>query len=297
MKNDVKILNGDNMSSNKDKVCLVLEGGAMRGIYSAGVIDVFLKKGIEVDAIIGTSAGALFGINYVSKQKERVLRYNKHYCKRKDYMGLYSLITTGNIMNKDFCFKDLVYELDPFDFKTFSESKTKFYATVTNLETGEAEYPQIKNFEKDQEYLRASGSMPLVSKIVEIENKKYLDGGIADSIPVQKALDMGYGKVIVVTTRPIEYRKKKSAIWPYKLLYKEYPKFIDKVSKRYQEYNDTVENIINLEKEEKIFVIRPTKVVKISKIEKNPEIIEEQYRVGYNDALKKLESLQKYLNN
>lgn len=283
-------------NTNKSKVCLVLEGGAMRGIYSAGVIDVLLKKDIKVDAIIGTSAGALFGINYVSKQKERVLRYNKHFCKRKDYMGLYSFLTTGNIMNKDFCFNRLIYELDPFDFETYNKSKTKFYATVTNLETGEAEYPEIKDLEKDSEYLRASGSMPLVSKIVEIDNKKYLDGGIADSIPVQKALDMGYDKVIVVTTRPLEYRKKKSAIWPYKMLYKDYPKFIDKVSKRYQEYNDTVENIIKLENEEKIFVIRPTKVVKISKIEKNPEIIEKQYQVGFSDALEKLEKLQEYLN-
>ena len=282
-------------NTNKDKVCLVLEGGALRGIYSAGVIDVFMKKNICVDAIIGTSAGALFGVNYVSKQKERVLRYNKHYCKNKNYMGFYSLLTTGNIMNKEFCFNKLIYELDPFDFETYNKSKTKFYATVTNLDTGEAEYPQIKDLEKDSEYLRASGSMPLVSKIVEVNGNKYLDGGIADSIPVQKALDMGYGKVIVVTTRPIEYRKKKSAIWPYKLLYKEYPKFIDKVSKRYQEYNETVENIINLEQEEKIFVIRPTKKVKISKIEKNPERIETQYQLGVNDALKKLEELEKYL--
>ena len=158
---------------NKDKVCLVLEGGALRGIYSTGVIDVFLKKNIHVDAIIGTSAGALFGINYVSNQQERALRYNKHYCKNKNYMGFYSLLTTGNIMNKEFCFNKLIYELDPFDFDTFNKSKTKFYATVTNLETGEAEYPQIKDMVNDLEYLRASGSMPLVSNIVELNGNKY----------------------------------------------------------------------------------------------------------------------------
>ena len=196
-------------NENKNKVCLVLEGGAMRGIYTAGVIDVFLKRNIHVDAIIGTSAGALFGINYVSNQKERAIRYNKHYCKRKDYMGFYSLITTGNIMNKEFCFDKLVNELDPFDFETFKNSKIKFYVTVTNLETGEAEYPQIKDFNQDMEYLRASGSMPCLSKIVEINGNKYLDGGIADSIPLRKAKEMGYGKIIVVTTRPIEYRKEK----------------------------------------------------------------------------------------
>lgn len=282
-------------NENKNKTCLVLEGGALRGIYSAGVLDVFLKKNIFVDAIIGTSAGALFGVNYVSKQKERALRYNKHYCKNKDYMGIYSFLTTGNIMNKEFCFDKLINELDPFDFETYSKSKTKFYATVTNLETGKAEYPEIKDFAKDLEYLRASGSMPIVSKIVEIKGKKYLDGGIADSIPVQKAIEMGFGKIIVVTTRVLEYRKKKSPVWPYKLLYKDYPKFIERNKNRYMEYNETVENIINLENEGKIFVIRPSQKVKISKIEKNPERIEAQYRVGYNDALNKLEDLKKYL--
>ena len=282
-------------NENKNKVCLVLEGGAMRGIYTAGVVDVLLKKNIHVDAIIGTSAGALFGINYVSNQKERALRYNKHFCKNKNYMGFYSLLTTGNIMNKEFCFDKLVNELDPFDFETFKNSKTKFFVTVTNLETGQAEYPQIKDFNKDMEYLRASGSMPLLSKIVEIDNNKYLDGGVADSIPVKKAIDMGYGKVIVVTTRPIEYRKEKSMFLPFQIKYRKYPKFLDRIKNRYIEYNDTVEEIIKLEKEEKIFVIRPTKKVKISKIEKDPEKIENQYRLGFNDTLDKLEKLKKYL--
>lgn len=282
-------------SENKNKVCLVLEGGAMRGIYTAGVIDVFLKRNIHVDAIIGTSAGALFGINYVSNQKERAIRYNKHYCKRKDYMGFYSLITTGNIMNKEFCFDKLVNELDPFDFETFKNSKTKFYATVTNLETGEAEYPEIKDFNQDMEYLRASGSMPCLSKIVEINSNKYLDGGIADSIPLRKAKEMGYGKIIVVTTRPIEYRKEKYTLWPFKIKYKDYPKFIERISNRHLEYNEIVEEIIKEEKEGKIFVIRPTKKVKISKIEKNPEKIEAQYQLGFKDALDKLDELKKYL--
>lgn len=282
-------------NENKNKVCLVLEGGALRGIYTAGVIDVFLKKNIHVDAIIGTSAGALFGINYVSNQKERALRYNKHYCKRKDYMGFYSLITTGNIMNKEFCFDKLVNELDPFDFETFKNSKTKFYVTVTNLETGEAEYPEIKDFNQDMEYLRASGSMPCLSKIVEINGKKYLDGGIADSIPYKKAQEMGYGKIIVVTTRPIEYRKEKGMFLPFKLKYKAYPKFLERIKNRYIEYNETVEEIIKEEKEGKIFVIRPTQVVKISKIEKDPEKIEAQYQVGFKDAVNKLNDLKKYL--
>lgn len=279
------------------KTCLVLEGGALRGIYTAGVLDVLMENNIEVDVIIGVSAGALFGVNYKSKQIGRVLRYNKNFCRDKHYMGFYSLLTTGNIMNKDFCFNKLVNDLDPFDFKTFKKNKTKFYATITNLETGLAEYKELKdlNKETDMEYLRASGSMPLVSKIVEVEGNKYLDGGLGDSIPVLEAKKMGYDKVIVVTTRALEYRKKQTILWPYKLLYRKYKNFINTVSNRYIEYNKTVENIIDMEKKKEIFVIRPTKVVKISKLEKDIEVIEEQYNLGVEDCKNKLKTLQKYL--
>ena len=192
------------------KVCLVLEGGSLRGIYTAGVLDAFMDENIKVDAIIGVSAGALFGVNYPSKQPGRALRYNLDNVKNKDYISISSLIRTGNVVNKDFCFNKLVYETDPFDFKTFNNSPVKFYATVTNVETGEAEYIEIKDSEKDMEYLRASGAMPLLSEIVEINGKKYLDGGVADSIPLKKAQEMGYDKIIVVTTRPKEYIKKHS---------------------------------------------------------------------------------------
>ena len=146
------------------KTCLVLEGGALRGIYTAGVLDVLLENNVEIDTVIGVSAGALFGINYVSKQKGRCLRYNLENAKNKHYMGFYSWLTTGNIMNEEFCFHKLIYETDPFDFETFNQSKKKFYAVVTNIETGKPEYIQIKDSKKDMEYLRASGSMPFVSK-------------------------------------------------------------------------------------------------------------------------------------
>ena len=183
------------------KTLLVLEGGALRGIYTAGVLDVFLDNNIEIDAIVGVSAGALFGINYVSKQRGRCLRYNLENANNRNYMGFYSLLKTGNIMNKDFCFNKLIYEIDPFDFETFKKSNTKFYCVVTNLETGKPEYINIKDLEKDMEYLRASGSMPLVSEIIEINGKKYLDGGVSDSVPLEWALKQGYDRVIVVETR------------------------------------------------------------------------------------------------
>ena len=218
------------------RVGLVLEGGALRGIYTAGVLDVLLKNNVKVDKIIGVSAGALFGVNYKSNQPGRALRYNKKYCNNKNYMSFYSFFTTGNIVNREFCFDKLVNELDPFDYETYSNNNIDFYATVTNLETGKAEYHLIKDIrnEKDSEYLRASGSMPFVSRIVEVDGKKYLDGAIADSIPVDKMLTMSVDKIIVVPTRPIDFRRRKKIAIFNKLKYKKYPKFVDKLSNRYK---------------------------------------------------------------
>ena len=170
------------------KVGLVLEGGAMRGMYTAGVLDTFLDNDIKVDGIIGTSAGVLFGVNYPSKQRGRVIRYNKKYCKDKRYMGLHSLFTTGNIINKEFSFYEVPFKLDIFDDKTFNESGIDFYATISNIETGEAEYVKLDSILNQMEVLRATSAMPFVSEIVEIDGKKYLDGGISDSIPYENML-------------------------------------------------------------------------------------------------------------
>ena len=281
------------------KVGLVLEGGALRGIYTAGVLDVLLKNNVKVDKIIGVSAGALFGVNYKSNQPGRALRYNKKYCNNKNYMSFYSFFTTGNIVNREFCFDKLVNELDPFDYETFSNNKIDFYATVTNLETGKAEYHLIKDLrnEKDSEYLRASGSMPFVSRIVEVDGKKYLDGAIADSIPVDKMLTMSVDKIIVVPTRPIDFRRRKKTTILNKLKYKKYPLFADKLSNRYKMYNEEVERIIDLENQGKVFVIRPSRFVNIKRLEKNPEIIQEMYDLGVSDTKSKLKELKKYLES
>ncbi len=276
------------------KTILVLEGGALRGIYTAGVLDVLLDSDIKIDAIVGVSAGALFGINYVSKQKGRCLRYNLANVHNKNYMGLYSLITTGNIMNKKFCFDTLVYETDPFDFKEFKKSKIKFYCVVTNLETGKAEYKEITDLEKDMEYLRASGSMPLVSKIVEINGNKYLDGAIADSIPTKWAEDQGYDKIIVVETKIKDAYRKDTMMLPFKLKYKKYPNFIKTISNRPKEYNK-VKDYNKKEDGKKLFVIRPSKYVNIKRIEKNKEKIQEMYNLGVEDTKNMLSSLKKYL--
>ena len=281
------------------KVGLLLEGGGMRGLYTAGVLDVLMENNIEIDGIVGVSAGALFGMNYKSKQIGRVLRYNKKYAKNKNYMGFYSLITTGNVMNEDFCFNKIINELDPFDFETFRKSKEEFYATVTNIETGEAEYIRIDDIDgsKNIEYLRASGSMPYVSKPVVIDDNKYLDGGIADSIPIEKIMNMGYDKVVVVLTRPLDYKKKKGNSVIPKMAYRKYPKLVEAINNRYKKYNEQLDKILDLEEEGKIFVLRPSKLVNIRRVERDIEKIQQMYDLGVSDCKDKMHKLKSYINN
>lgn len=279
------------------KVGLVLEGGAMRGMYTAGVIDVFLENNIEVDGIVAVSAGVLFGVNYLSKQKGRVIRYNKKIMKDKRYMGIHSLITTGNIINKEFSFYEVPFKLDVFDEKTYEESKTDFYAIITNVDTGKPEYVKVENVLEQMELLRATSAMPFVSKMVDLNGNKYLDGGISDSIPIDKCKELGYKKIIVVLTRPIEYRKKKSNEQITKIKYKKYPNLIHTINNRYKNYNDTVEKIIDMENKKEIFVIRPSRMIKIKRIEKDCNKLQEMYDLGVEDCKNKLSDLTKYLKN
>lgn len=281
-------------TENINKSALVLEGGALRGLYTAGILDVLMENNIKVDAIFGVSAGALFGINYKSKQIGRALRYNLKYAHDKRYMGMYSLITTGDIMNRDFCFNKLVYELDPLDFEAYDSSDVDFYAVVTNVQTGQAEYIEIKNAEKDMEYLRASGSMPFVSNLVEINENKYLDGAISDPIPLQKAIDMGYGKIIVVQTRPANYSKKKSWL-PFGLVYHKYPEFIKTANNVCAKYNKTLNLIKEYENSGKILVLRPSKKIKMRRVEKNLNKLQAIYDVGIKDCNESLDKIKEYL--
>lgn len=279
------------------KIGLLLEGGAMRCLYTAGVLDVFMENNIKIDGIVGVSAGALFGINYKSKQIGRLLRYNKKYAGNKECMGIYSFLTTGNIINEDFCFRRIVNELDPIDYETFKKSDVEFYAVVTNIETGKAEYIKINDL-KDRnslEVLRASGSMPFLSKPVLVNNKKYLDGGIADSIPIDKIMSMGLDKVIIVLTRPIDYKKKKTNKTFPKIYYRKYPKFAEAINNRYKKYNEELEKVTELEKKGKILVIRPSKLVKIKRIEKDSDKLQEMYDLGRNDTLKLLNKIKDFL--
>lgn len=278
------------------KTALILEGGAMRAIYSAGVLDSLMQNNIETDLCIGVSAGILFGINYKSKQPGRVLRYNLKYSTDKRSAGWRSVLKTGNLMDKQFYFDDLPYKLDPMDLETYRNYKTELRAVVTNLNTGKAEYPSIYDLADHtcMEYLRASGSLPFISKNVVINDIPYLDGGVADSVPVEYCLNEGYDKIIVVLTRPYGYRKK-GTIKFTELFYKDYPNFCETLKNRNHSYSKQYEQIELLEKEGKIFVIRPSKVIKIGATEKNHEIIKALYSLGKSDCENRLTNLFEYL--
>lgn len=277
------------------KTTLILEGGAMRGLYSAAILDVFMQNDINIDTIYGVSAGALFGLNYKSRQIGRALRYNLKYAHEKNYMGLYSLITTGDVMNRDFCFNKLVYELDKLDFETYKNNPIDFYAVVTNMKTGKPEYIKIDDAQKDLEYFRASGSMPFVSNPVEVNGNLYLDGAMSDAVPFKKVLETGCEKIIVILTRPLGYRKKKSYL-PYKLVYGKYPKLIETAKNYYKEYNDTMDLIEKYEAENKIIVLRPSKLIKMKRVEKDTNKLQNMYDLGISDVINKLDKIKEYIS-
>ncbi len=267
------------------KRALVLEGGAMKGMYTAGVLDRFMEDGERFDAVIGVSAGALFGINYLSNQKGRVIRYNKKYNSDRNYMGLLPLVRTGNIVDTDYAYRKVPYELDPFDDKTFKESGVPFYAVVTNVETGKPEYIRINSAFDQMDVLRASGSMPFVSKPVKIGNGYYLDGAITDSIPYRKMLEMGYDELVVVLTKEDGYVKKPISPLMADMFYKrKYPKLDYRIKHRHEMYNDQMSELEKLAEDGKIDIIRPHKAFGISRTEKDPEKLEAVYQTGQHDA-------------
>ena len=279
------------------KVGLVLEGGGMRALFTAGVLDALLDvKELDIDGIVGVSAGALFGANYVSGQKERAIRYNKKYAKDKRYMGLHSWITTGNAVNKDFAFYELPFKLDVFDQEKFKESKIEFHVVMTNVENGQAEYVLIEDVFEQMEYLRATSALPFASKIIEINGKKYLDGGISDSIPIDYCQSLGYDKIILVLTRPENSYKEDKLNFLYKLVYRKYPNLVERLINMGKDYEVVLKKIEDLENENKIFVIRPPKVLKIGRLEKNEDKIQNVYDIGLNTGIKEKENLLKYLN-
>lgn len=277
------------------KIGLVLEGGAMKGMHTSGVLDVFLDNGISFDGAIGVSAGALFGVNFVSKQRGRAIRYNSRYCADKHYMGLYSLMTTGNVVNTEFAYYTVPQKLDIFDDETYKKG-IPFYAVVTNIKTGKAEYMRLSSVFSEMEILRASGAMPFFSKPVKLGENYYLDGGVADSIPFEKFMEMGYDKLVVVLTKDKDYVK---GPMPKKLVEavysKKYPEFAMTLINRHEMYNEEMRKLNELEKSGDVFIIRPSKPLTLSRIEKDPKKLKEAYDQGLEDGKNAMPGLMEFL--
>ena len=277
------------------KTGLVLEGGAMRGMYTAGVIDSFLDHDVQVDGILAVSAGACFGCNLFSKQRGRVLRYNQRFMGDPRNVSLRSLITTGDIINREFAYYTIPKQYDVFDEAAFEAHGGEYWVVVTNVETGEAEYMQMHHLFEDMEMMRASASMPFCSRMVEIGGQKYLDGGIADSIPVRHAMTMGFDKVIVVLTQPLSYRKKPMNPAMIKAYYRKYPNLCRTLLERHERYNAQTEEVRRLEEEGKIFVIRPEEALKIRRLEKDPAELKRVHGLGFRDSEESMTALKAYL--
>ena len=279
------------------KTGLVMEGGAMRGMFTAGVIDVWMENNIKFDGAIGVSAGAVFGCNYKSNQPGRTIRYNKKYCKDPNYMSFWSFLKTGNIFDVQFAYHDIPEKLDPFDTETFKNNPMEFYAVCTDVVSGQAIYRKIKTgVGDDLLYLQGSASMPLVSKIVEVHGRKLLDGGVSDSIPLKYFESIGYDRNVVILTRPKGYEKKPMSAMPVaRVQLKQYPHFLRAMENRHIMYNEEVHYVRKKEIHDEILVIRPKQALPIGHIEKNPEKLQEIYELGREQGEKYLEKVREFL--
>lgn len=285
------------MKETKYDLGLVLEGGAVRGIYTAGVLDVLMENDIKANMVIGTSAGCIHGCCYVSGQAGRSIRYYRKYRHDRHFMGFYSLLTTGEIVGRKFCYEDIPLWLDPFDEEAFEASPIDFYITVTNLNTGRAEHILCDNLRLDDkmDVMRGGASMPLCSHPVEYKGQLYLDGGVADSIPYQAAGDLGCKRRLVVLTQPAGYFKQPASMLPFRAAYRKYPRFIQAMADRARVYNTQVCQVEQAAKTGEAFLIRPSKALHIGRMERNMDRINAQYALGRADAEAALPALRKWL--
>ena len=276
---------------------LVMEGGAMRGMFTAGVCDVLLENSVSFDGAIGVSAGATFGCNFKSRQIGRAIRYNKHFSRDWRYCSLRSLILTGDLYGKDFCYNKIPNELDVFDLKTYSENPLAFYVVASDCNSGKPVYKELKTCnESDLEWMRASASMPIASRSVRIDGYELLDGGMTDSIPLKAFEDMGYEKNLVILTQPRSFTKKPSrAISFIKIALRKYPKLFEAMKKRHIVYNQEKEYAFEQEKAGKALVICPEIPLSISRTEKSPDELQRVYDEGRRTCQKQLETIRKFL--
>jgi predicted patatin/cPLA2 family phospholipase len=276
---------------------LIMEGGAMRGLFTCGVIDAFLEDGIVFDAAAGISAGAVFGVNYKSRQYGRALRYNLTFSRDPRYGSVISYLKTGDLFDTDFCYRVIPEELDVFDVEEFRANPMKFYIGAFDADTGEMVYRDCSEYTKeDALMMQASASMPVVSRPVEIEGRRLLDGGIADSIMYEYMEGLGYRRNVVVLTQPKGYEKKLSPLMPVmKKLLKKYPMVAKAMEERPAKYNRQVAELEAREARGETFVIRPPESLGISRAESDPRELQRVYFIGRNEALKKLPAMKEFL--
>lgn len=275
---------------------LILEGGGMRGAYTAGILDFFLDKEIDFTSCYGVSAGACHACSYLSKQRGRAFRVSVEYLGDKRYCSVYSLLKTGDLFGAEFTYKTVPNELDPFDYEALQNSATDFYAVVTNVENGKAEYLPVKQRKDGIRAVRASSSLPLLARIVEIDGKKYLDGGVSDSIPIRRSIEDGNERNVVILTQCDTYRKQPTRpMRIIKMKYRHYPAFVKSLSQRHQTYNDTVAFVEREAKAGRAFIIRPKEPVTIGRVEKDRQKLESLYKTGYSDAAACYEDLMRFL--
>ncbi len=280
------------------KTGLIMEGGAMRGMFTAGVLDVLMENGLVTDGAIGVSAGAVFGCNYKSHQIGRVIRYNTEYCNDKRYASFKNLVKTGNLYSEQFCYHEVPEKLDPFNEAAFAASPMDFFVVCTDVKTGEPIYHKCRKGDaEDVRWMEASASMPLAAKIVKIGHYGLLDGGVADSIPVRFFESIGYKRNLIILTQPKGYTKKKNKLLPaIRARYFRYPAFVEAVADRHERYNEITSYISMLEQAGQAYVIRPPIPLEIGAMERDPAQLRRVYETGRAVAQIQVEKIRDFLN-
>lgn len=273
---------------------LVMEGGSMRGMFTSGVIDIFMEEGIDFDGAVGTSAGATFGCNFKSRQIGRAFRYTRRFCRDYRYGSLLSLLKTGNVFDVNLCYEEIPWKLDLWDAKTFRENPMDFYVVASDIESGKAVYYKMyKGEREDIAWIRASASMPLFASIVEIDGRKFLDGGVTDSVALRFMEKMGFKKNVVILTKPQAYVREQSILLPLiRLKYRKYPNLIKACEKRPEIYNATIKYIEKRAKKEAAFIIQPPVDLDVGRLESDPEKLERAYNMGRDEAIKNLDAIR-----
>ncbi|MBR1803289.1 MAG: patatin family protein [Muribaculaceae bacterium] len=276
---------------------LVLEGGAMRGMFTCGIMDVMMEAGLQPDGIIGVSAGAAFGCNYKSGQAGRALRYNLRFAGDCRYAGLWSLLTTGDYYNARFAYHVVPTQYDIFDAEAFSCSPIEFHLVCTDVLTGRAVYHRCDEVNhKMLEWIRASSSLPLVARVVDVGGYRLMDGGIADSIPLRYFQSQGYERNVVVLTRPAGYVKEKTSILPLvKVFLRKYPRLVEAVAHRHEMYNAQLAYVAQEEAAGRALVFRPDPPLEIGHICSDREVLQRTYDQGRRQATEHLSELRSFI--